>query len=523
MQPIESFVAQSLAEAFASCVIQRGDAELVIASAQRGGRYRLSELHEDAGRLASGLRARGIKPGDIVALQLPGWAEWLIAASAIARVGATILPIVSIYGTKELAFILGQTKATAIITPDRWRNIDCIATVRNAGPLPHLHSHIVVGDIPVEAYGRLIGWSDAFGDTPISSSLPQNADDRAMLIYTSGTTSDPKGVLHSSRGLLSEVAAVTEPWDKDATPCFLSPWPPGHIAGITPLLAYLTTGRKLVLLDQWDAREAARLIEREQVTVTSFTPFHIAGLIDAVDRTGADISTLGECSVGAAPVAPSLVTRCEEMGMRMFHRYGATEHPSITAGNPGDPLHKRLETEGRPMPGNEVRIVDEDGRDLPYGTEGEIVTRGPELFLGYFDKAHNEGAMLSGGWYRTGDIGKLDAEGYLHLTDRKKDIIIRGGENISSREVEDVLGLHPSVAEASVVAKPNERTGEQACAFVVLRSGQQLTLDDVRAHFSAAAIAKQKTPEHLVIVSELPRNATGKILKHELRRRAAGE
>jgi acyl-CoA synthetase (AMP-forming)/AMP-acid ligase II len=182
-----------------------------------------------------------------------------------------------------------------------------------------------------------------------------------------------------------------------------------------------------------------------------------------------------------------------------------------------DPLDKRLNTEGRAMAGTELRFVDDDGADVPPGCEGEIVTRGPELFIGYFDPALDAAAFLPGGWYRTGDIGRLDGDGYLLITDRKKDIIIRGGENISSREVEDVLRRHPAVADVAVVAAPDTRMGEVVKACVVTRPGAELSLDMVRAFFAEAGIARQKTPERLMLLDVLPRNASGKVLKHQLR------
>lgn len=526
MKPMNIFAARSLAQAFTDGARDHPDAELVVASRTRAGRHRLAWLFERSCRLSAGLSERGIGTGDVVAVQLSGSAEWIITAAAVAHVGAVLLPIVPIYGAHELAFILGQSRAKAIVTPDHWRGKDSIAAVVAArAGLPHLRYHIVMGDMPADTNADLTGWTDLLGTAPDDThpSAPGNPDALAMLIYTSGTTSAPKGVCHSARTLLSEVHSVATPWDQSVPACFLSPWQPGHIAGISPILAYLVTGRKLVLMDDWNAVDAARLIEKEGVTVTSFTPAHIAGLMDAVDQTGADISTLRECSLGAAPVSPSLVSRCERAGMRVFRRYGATEHPSITAGDPGDPLDKRLATEGRCMPGNQIRLVDDLGRDVKTGDQGEIASRGPERFLGYLDPALDTDAFLPGGWYRTGDIGRIDDDGYLILTDRKKDVIIRGGENISSREVEDILAAHPAIAEAAAVARPDHRMGERVCAFVVPRDSRPVTLDSIRDHFASRGVARQKTPEHLRLTDTLPRNATGKVLKHLLRERLAAE
>jgi len=518
MHDLDRFARTSLAAAFAAGARDHPQAMATFVSDHRPGAHSLAALDIQARCIANALRSRGIGRGDVVALQLPGWAEWLVAASAITRLGAVILPVVSIYGARELAFILGQSNAKVIITPDRWRSSDYLAAVRDAGYLPHLATHVAIGDVPNAAQDeRLVAWADMLDYAPLDEHAARDPDDIALLIYTSGTTSDPKGVCHTSRTILSELWSVARPFNRDREQCFLSPWPPGHIAGITPLLAFMVTGRKLILLDRWDPVEAARLIARERVTVTSLAPFHIAGLIDALDSTHADLSSLGECSVGAAPVAPALVSRCEDLGLRIFRRYGSTEHPSVTAGTPDDPLEKRLAKQGKPMPGNRIRFVDDAGREVAPGEVGEIVTRGPERFAGYLDQTLDGQAFLPGGWYRTGDMGQLDADGYLVLTDRKKDIIIRGGENISSREVEDVLATHDDIVEAAVVGKPDTKFGERVCAFSVTRSGADLTMAAVQAHFAETGVARQKTPEFLIFVNDLPRNAAGKVIKRDLR------
>ena len=237
----------------------------------------------------------------------------------------------------------------------------------------------------------------------------------------------------------------------------------------------------------------------------------------SADAASRDLSSLQQYLVGAAPVPPSLIARCQLQGLAVYHCYGSSEHPTVTSGVIGDPLDKQLYTEGRAIAGVEMRFVDDSGADVPEGHDGEICTRGPELFDGYLDEGLNAVAFLPGGWFRTGDIGRLDADGYLLITDRKKDIIIRGGENISSKEVEALLLLHPAVADAAVVAAPDERMGEVVRACVVLKPGSHLTIEALRTHFAEAGVAHQETPERLTILSELPRNASGKVLKHELR------
>ena len=354
-------------------------------------------------------------------------------------------------------------------------------------------------------------------DGEIAPFVRRNTDDLAVLVYTSGTTADPKGVMHSGRTIMAELHSMQEMRGQIAQEAVLSPWPPGHVAGVISMFRFLQQGVTLVLMDQWDARQAAILVERHQITTSSGTPFHLSGMIDAADRDGRDLTCLQHYIVGAAPVPPSLVERSKQLNLAVYHCYGSSEHPTITSGKAEDPLDKQLNTEGCVIPGNELRFVDDDGADVGEGEDGEIATRGPELFMGYLDATLNDTAFLPGGWYRTGDIGRLDAEGYLLISDRKKDIIIRGGENISSKEVESVLLGHPAVADVAVVAAQDARMGEVVRACVVLVPGASLTLDDVRGFFAGAGVARQKTPERLTVIAELPRNASGKVLKHVLR------
>jgi acyl-CoA synthetase (AMP-forming)/AMP-acid ligase II len=232
------------------------------------------------------------------------------------------------------------------------------------------------------------------------------------------------------------------------------------------MMRYLVQGLKLLLMDQWTGAEAAQLIEEHRISACSLTPFHLTAILDAADADGRDLSSLRNCLVGAAPVPPTLIARSEARGLATYRCYGSSEHPTVTTGDPSDPIEKRLTTEGRLMAGCEMRFVDDDGHDVAVGTAGEIATRGPERFIGYFDNRLDAAPMLPGGWYRTGDIGRMDADGYLLITDRKKDIIIRGGENIASSEGEGLLLQYPDIAE---VAAPDARMGEVVRAHVVLR------------------------------------------------------
>ena len=278
-------------------------------------------------------------------------------------------------------------------------------------------------------------------------------------------------------------------------------------------------GQPTVLMDRWDPNRAAALIEEHRTYATSGTPLHLGGLLDAAEDDDRDLSSLKSYLAGATTIPSALISRCAKTGLATYRCYGSSEHPTVSAGTPDDPLSLRQKTDGRLLEGVEVRIVDDDGRDLSYGTAGEIWTRGPDLFLGYLDEKLNEESFAPGGWYKTGDIGTLDADHNLTITDRKKDVIIRGGETLSSREIEDHIAAMDSVAEVACIAVPDQRHGEKVCAIVRLRSGtKSLSLEKLNTHFRERGIARVKTPEHVMVVEDFPRTASGKIQKAELRR-----
>ena len=486
----------------------KADTKLVVASETHPGTFALSDVIAAGRRLGSRLARAGVQPGDIVASMLPNWREWLVVAVAAAQAGAVLLPIVTIYGPAELGFILRQSGAKWLFTPETFRGVDYATLVNQCGPLDRLECHVTVGD----------GFAALEAPGPVDAPVRREGSDLALLVYTSGTTAAAKGVKHSAQGMLAELASLRALRETAGGEVILSPWPPGHVAGALSMYRFLCDGIPLVLMDQWSPGLAAELIAHHGVTSSSGTPFHLSGILEAADAGGHDLASLRQYMVGAAPVPSALVARCQAEGRAVYHCYGSSEHPTVTSGVAEDPIDKQIHTEGRPIEGVELRFVDDDGIDVPSGRDGEICTRGPELFMGYFDEGLNEAAFLPGGWYRTGDIGRVDDDGYLIITDRKKDIIIRGGENISSKEVEAVLLGHPDIVDAAAVAAPDERMGEVVRACVVLVPGAGLDLAALRSHFAHSGIAKQKTPERLTIMPELPRNASGKILKHMLRR-----
>jgi non-ribosomal peptide synthetase component E (peptide arylation enzyme) len=277
----------------------------------------------------------------------------------------------------------------------------------------------------------------------------------------------------------------------------------------------------MVMMERWEAETAARLVEQLRVGQSGGPPFFLMSLVEGARRADHDISSLRFFGLGGATVTPEHVYFAASQGVTAGRAYGSTEHSTVSRYRDSDPIEIRSTTDGQLLPGTAVRIVDESDRDLPVGCEGEILLQGPEQFVGYLEPAHNAQSFTADGWFRSGDIGRLDLQGYLSITDRKKDLIIRGGENISSMEVEGILLRHPSVSDATVIAVPDMRYGEKVCACVIPKPGASLTLEQVVEHFAKAGCARQKTPERLVILDEFPRTPSGKVRKAELRSRLA--
>jgi acyl-CoA synthetase (AMP-forming)/AMP-acid ligase II len=473
----------------------------------------VGEIHREARRTAAALQGMGIGPGDTVVVQLPSRFECSVAYAAVLLTGATLVPVVHIYGTAELSFILAESGAKVLIMPERIRSTRYSDRIAELSGVPTLERIVVVGD---GDYPGATNWAHL--DRDAAYHVPRvHSDDVCLLVYTSGTTSAPKGVQHSHNSLLAEQRTLPRLQNASPGAVHLVSFPPGHIAGVGSVLRPILHGTETVYLENWDPRTAVELIGGYGVTSTVGTPFHLNGILDVADR-GDKLVSLTEFMLGAATVPDELGRRAAAAGITTYRCYGSTEHPTITVCAIDDPPEVRIRTDGSPLPGVEVRVLDPGGRDVPVGVDGEIVTRGPDQFVGYRDSSLDPAAFTDDGWMRTGDLGHLDAGGRISITDRLKDVIIRAGETISSGQIEDVLGAHPAVAEGVVVAAPDDRYGEVAAAIVVLTLGAELDLEEVRRHFAASGLAKQKTPEKLTIVDELPRTAVGKIRKADLRK-----
>jgi acyl-CoA synthetase (AMP-forming)/AMP-acid ligase II len=345
-------------------------------------------------------------------------------------------------------------------------------------------------------------------------------DDILQIVFTSGTTADPKGVVHTHRTLGCEVRQLAGHQSERDRPN-LTGAPVGHAIGmLAGLLCPLYSGRPLYLIDGWDPPTVLDAMVEEDIGAGSGSTYFFTSLLDSPGFGPQHMELMRFIGLGGSPIPNAVADRADELGISLVRSYGCTEHPSVTGSQHSDPKEKRIHTDGCPLEWVEVRTVDEDGHDVEVGQPGEILTRGPDRFAGYTDPALTEQSIDADGWFRTGDVGVLDSEGYLTITDRVKDIIIRGGENVSAAEVEQLLAHMAGVAEVAVVAAPDERLGEHGCAFFRMQPGVGAPdLEAVRAHLAAAGLARQKWPEELRSVDDLPRTPSGKIQKFVLRER----
>ena len=447
-----------------------------------------------ARRLAAGLRDRGVGPGDVVAFQLPNWMEAAAVFWASAFLGAVVVPIVHFYGRKEVGYILRTIAPRVFVTAERFGRLE--------------YQPGLCADVPiVGVVGR--NFEDLLGADPMPGLLATDPAGPALIAFTSGTTRDPKGVIHSHQTLGFETRQLAERYPPDRGQQ-LTAAPVGHFIGmVNAFLIPVLDASPVHLTDVWDPARVLALMAADGLTVGGGAPYYLTSLLDHPDFGPEHLRRMKYAGLGGAAVPAAVTTRLAGLGITVWRSYGSTEHPSITGCHWAAPEGKRLYTDGNALPGVEIRL----------DANGEIFSRGPDLCLGYTDPALTGRAFDEEGWYRTGDIGVLDEDGYLTITDRTADLIIRGGENISAVEVEEVLLGMPDVAEAAVVAAPDARLGEHAAAFVRLMPGAPVpTLDEMRDHFERAGLARQKWPEELHVLDDFPRTATGKVQKYILRR-----
>ena len=485
-----------------------------IAVVDRSGATSFRDLLTRSEAFAAALVASGIKAGDTISYQLPNCVEAMVVALGAMRVGAVANPIVPIYRQREVGFIMREGQTRILVVPAATRSIDYVDLALQVAP-PSLDLIVTCGPVQTNAvsFEEFAGRGDPAKEIPGPS-----PDDDAFLIYTSGTVAEPKGVRHSQRTLMIDALSIAETTHVTAADvCFLAS-PITHITGL--LYSHFLPqihGNRLCLVDAWRPGEVAALIEREGCTwTTGATPF-LQGLVYDPAVAAHDISSLRVFRCGGADVPPKLIRDAHAAGIRAFRSYGSSEHPTVSGFLDDDP-EKAATTDGRVHGHVQLRILDIDTREpMRPGQVGEIQTRGPEQFLGYRNAALDSDAFTADGWLRTGDLGMLDEAGFLTVVGRLKDIIIRKGENISAKEVEDVLMEHAALDKVAVIGLPDEDRGEIVVAVCVIRPGKAFSMQDMTSHLDRIGLAKQKYPERIEIRDSLPSTPSGKIRKSELR------
>ncbi|WP_101757955.1 AMP-binding protein [Oceanicoccus sp. KOV_DT_Chl] len=483
-------------------------------------------IAEEARRLITGLQQLGMEQGDVVSFQLPNWRESVVLDIAASAMGLIVNPIIPIYRDRELRFILKDARTKLIYIPEKIRSLEFPAMIEALqADLPDL-KHIVTVRAEHHHEGML-RFEDLIDNKPAAiKALPVvDANSIKTILYTSGTTGNPKAVLHSHNTLGRVIQNSVDCWQMNGSDIMLMPSPVTHITGYgSGMVLPFITPVKSALMARWDADAAVEFILRTGASASvGATPF-LVELLAAAKRHNTGLPTMRLFACGGAAVPPQLIHQCYEQldNCRAFRVYGSTEAPVITQGFVREGEQQlAAETDGM-IYAYDVKIVDDEGSALPIGVDGEIAARGAGMMLGYADPEQNAAAHDSDGYFYTGDIGVRTADDAILITDRKKDIIIRGGENLSAKEIEDVLHDHPQIKEAAVVAMPHERLGEGVCAYIIPASKDHgLDLAVIAAFADQAALAKQKIPQHIELVDDLPRTASGKVKKDILRKQIA--
>ncbi|MBW2421669.1 MAG: AMP-binding protein [Deltaproteobacteria bacterium] len=477
---------------------------------ERGRRLTFAEYAGEAEAAAAGFAARGIRDGDVVTWQLPTWLESLVLAGALARLGVVQNPILPIYREREVGFCVRQARSRLLIVPSHFRGVAFAEMAHTiAAESPGLEILIADRELPR-------------GDPASLPDPPEDADAVRWLFYTSGTTADPKGARHSDRTLHAFARGMSKRLQITSADRVALVFPFTHVGGIGWMLASLMTGCANICAEAFVPDEVIPVLAREGVTLAGAgTAFHQAYLAAQHKSEEPLLPALRGFPGGGAPRPPRLhYELIEAFGCGVLSGYGLTETPVLTMASPEDSDADLAHSEGRPVPGVELKLVAMDGSPCGPGEEGEVRARAPQLMQGYVDASLDEAAFDAEGYFRTGDLGRLNERGMLTITGRLKDVIIRKGENVSAKEVEDHLYAHPKVADVAVIGLPDPARGERVCAVVQTREGSSpIAFDEMTAFLEERGLMRQKLPEQLELVDLLPRNPAGKVLKHELRAR----
>lgn len=486
-----------------------------------GASYTYSALDHAASCLANWMLAKGIESGDRIAFQLPGWCEFTVIYLACLKIGAVSVPLLPSWREAELVWVLNKCQAKMFFAPTLFkqtRPVDLILPLQNQ--LPQLQQ--IVGVDKLAPATSSLSLSQIIADnTPLTTAITVHGDELAAVLFTSGTEGLPKGVMLTHNNILASERAYCARLNLTWQDVFMMPAPLGHATGfLHGVTAPFLIGARSVLLDIFTPDACLALLEQQRCTcMLGATPF-VYDLLNVLEKQPADLSALRFFLCGGTTIPKKVARECQQRGIKLLSVYGSTESSPHAVVNLDDPLSRFMHTDGYAAAGVEIKVVDDARKTLPPGCEGEEASRGPNVFMGYFDEPElTARALDEEGWYYSGDLCRMDEAGYIKITGGKKDIIVRGGENISSREVEDILLQHPKIHDACVVAMSDERLGERSCAYVVLKAPHHsLSLEEVVAFFSRKRVAKYKYPEHIVVIEKLPRTTSGKIQKFLLRK-----
>ena len=486
-----------------------------------GASYTYSALDHAASCLANWMLAKGIESGDRIAFQLPGWCEFTVIYLACLKIGAVSVPLLPSWREAELVWVLNKCQAKMFFAPTLFkqtRPVDLILPLQNQ----LLQLQQIVGVDKLAPATSSLSLSQIIADnTSLTTAITTHGDELAAVLFTSGTEGLPKGVMLTHNNILASERAYCARLNLTWQDVFMMPAPLGHATGfLHGVTAPFLIGARSVLLDIFTPDACLALLEQQRCTcMLGATPF-VYDLLNLLEKQPADLSALRFFLCGGTTIPKKVARECQQRGIKLLSVYGSTESSPHAVVNLDDPLSRFMHTDGYAAAGVEIKVVDDARKTLPPGCEGEEASRGPNVFMGYFDEPElTARALDEEGWYYSGDLCRMDEAGYIKITGRKKDIIVRGGENISSREVEDILLQHPKIHDACVVAMPDERLGERSCAYVVLKAPHHsLSLEEVVAFFSRKRVAKYKYPEHIVVIEKLPRTASGKIQKFLLRK-----
>lgn len=512
-QTINHFMAQALQNCpdHTAVVAYRSDAAQPVRLSYRA-------LDKEVDRIARGLKALGVGHSDVVSWQLPNWWEFIALSLACARIGAVANPIMPIFRQRELKFMLDFGESKVFIVPKSYKGFDYEAMVNGMrSELPFLqHLVILNGDGPNSFEAQLMR-----DDTPTLTSAGLTPDDVLLLMYTSGTTGEPKGVMHTSNTLFANLHGFIEAYGLTQKDVILGASPMAHLTGfgylaMIPLILNATT----VLQDIWEPRQALELIRDEGITFSMASSPFVVDLCNAAEAGSPVSPQFSNFCCAGAPIPPVLIERArKKLGLAVSSAWGMTECGAVTITEPIRTNEKSGCTDGRPLPGIELKVVGFDGQVLPIGQTGSLLVRGSSMFAGYLKRPHLN-ATDADGWFETGDMAYMDADGYVRINGRSKDLIIRGGENIPVMEIENLLYKHPAVAMVSIVGYPDARLGEKACAFVTLNPDHSFSLDDMSRYLTDNQVTRQYHPERLEIMEDMPKTPSGKLQKFKLREAA---